>query len=119
MINSKKILSFMRGSSSAERRYLTHLLNFTAQVNQTILEHSISKKEFCEKMKIKPNKFIDFTRGSVDFTLKNVAALSALQFEKIMERKTEEAKEESYVATFPNYKYSEIRKDEIEQELTK
>jgi hypothetical protein len=83
--NEKKVYSFLREINDYERGLLEKLVDFSRQVQKIIKTYEISKKEFCEKVQIKPNRYNDFVCGAYNYDMKSIILVEHLWRDKMKE----------------------------------
>lgn len=83
--NEKKVYSFLREINDYERGLLEKLVDFSRQVQKIIKTYEISKKEFCEKVQINPNRYKDFVSGAYNYDVKSMVLVEHLWREKVKE----------------------------------
>jgi len=92
-IDTKKIGTFLKSITDAERNYLTHCLNFSGALRDLIKRHELSKEDVCSRFEIKPSEHDDFVKGNYNYSINEMAILNA----SFMELESEKLKENAPV----------------------
>lgn len=86
-----KISKFLSDLSDIEFRYLRLCTQMANDARQVVLDHNLSKEQFCNEMCIDLADYNKYMRGGYEYSLKTMASLQALY----VRLKTEEAAKEA------------------------
>ncbi len=76
--NENKVHAILRDINEYERRLLSNLMSFSENVRDGIKRHKISKKEFCEAIKIKESRYSAFCKGAYNYDLHVMVSVEVL-----------------------------------------
>lgn len=80
-IDTKKVGLFLRNVNPAEYNFLQLCMQIRNSIETLSQRHELSKKEICNRLKIKPAKHNDFIKGCYNYKLTDTAELNALYME--------------------------------------
>lgn len=76
--DDKKVFNFLKNLNDYEFLLLNHLIDFARQVQSIIKVYKVSKAEFCEAVKIKPNQYDNFCKGAFNYSLEHMVYVECL-----------------------------------------
>ncbi len=89
-IDIKKIGAFLKSMDGADYIYLEYTIGMRSSIQSLIKQHKLTKEDVCNRFKIKPNKYIDFTKGNYNYSVMDMACLNAafieLEAEKLKDK---------------------------------
>jgi predicted XRE-type DNA-binding protein len=89
-IDTKKIGSFLKSIDGADYIYMQRCMEMRNAINNLIKRHDLSKKDVCQRFKLKTSKYNDFVKGNYNYSVKDMAILNAA----FMELEAEKLKDE-------------------------
>jgi hypothetical protein len=87
------IRKFLGSSSEFEFRYIRLQLKMATDARQVIQDFTLTKKEFCMRMKIPESKYELYLNGGYNYDIKCMANLQAMYCELSYERDLKKRKE--------------------------
>lgn len=101
-IDTKKIHSFINAMTDAETSYIHHALGNSFAIKSLIKRFNISKKYFCEKVKINPRKYNDFINGAYNYDIASLVNVGVLESE-LIEKEFKETEAKRREQSIDNY----------------
>jgi len=101
-IDTKKIHSFINEMNDAETSYIHHALGNSFNIKSLIKRFNITKKEFCEKVKINPRKYNDFVNGAYNYDIASLVNVGVLESE-LIEKEFKETEAKRREQSIDNY----------------
>lgn len=106
MIRTEKINAFINSLNESEFCYVRHVMGIAAGLVEFINTYNITKDEFCKAVGISPRKYKAFIDGGYNYDLRDISKIEAFKYQKMLEKKKQEAEEQSKIVKFPDYEYS-------------
>lgn len=89
-IDTKKIGAFLKSMDGVDYIYLENIIGLRSAIQKLIKRHNLTKADVCDRFKIKPRQYNNFTKGNYDYSMRDTARLNAsfmeLEAEKLEER---------------------------------
>lgn len=101
-IDIKKIHSFVNGMSDSEKSYISNALANSFNIKGLIKRFNISKKDFCEKVKISPRNYNDFINGAYNYDIAALVNVGCLENE-LEEKQIKETQEKRVNKSIKKY----------------
>lgn len=74
-VSTQKITTFLNGISDVDFQYLKIAVDMANSAQTLIRRYGVTKKDFCERMEIKPREYDAYLNGSRRYDMEDMVAL--------------------------------------------
>lgn len=93
-MKTKEIRAFLNTLNSAELRYLKIQMSMAEDARHLIADHSLSKEEFCELLKIKETEYESYLAGGFLYDIEKMSLMHTAYIKLRMAKIAKEAKKD-------------------------